>query len=200
MDDYRKLQINWKLIAVLIENTAHTCNRRPHFQAETSGSSHTGPLNFWIGADSAGCYYLRQGGYCFTRRLSDFLFVCLLATSHKTTNRISTKLLPGMCLCTRKSPIHFERQTDQARDLGIFEGILHCLYGKYCIFCWQLTQVVDGWDISLATKKLISVLIRITMRIKEFFNGILPLLDRANYKIFAPNCIINDYNAHNELP
>ena len=64
------------------------------------------------------------------------LSVCLLATSHKTTDRIFMKILPEMYLWTKKSPLNYDIHQDVDPGPGIFNGISrrHCVGMFYAAF------------------------------------------------------------------
>jgi len=57
--------------------------------------------------------------------LSLFLFACLLATLHKTTDRIFMKILPEMYLQRRKNLLNFGRHPLLDPDLGSFKGFFN---------------------------------------------------------------------------
>ena len=90
--------------------------------------------------------YLRQGGYVMPGRLSVCLCVCLLATLRKkTTERIFVKILPQMCLCTRKIWLNFGSHPPLDPDPGIFWRILqHCqaFFPQVGSYLWT-----NWWDL-----------------------------------------------------
>ena len=55
--------------------------------------------------------------------LSSVLSVCLLQLYVKTTERIFLKILPQMCLCTRKNWLDFASRPLPDLDTGIFQRI-----------------------------------------------------------------------------
>jgi len=66
-------------------------------------------------------YYLCRGGYVWP---GVCLVVCLLATSLKSTDRISMKILPEMYLWTKKNWLNFWSHSALDPDLGFFWRIL----------------------------------------------------------------------------